>query len=164
MNRRTYLSSLAATTVVFSGCSALGKSPEDSQPEYYGQENVVYEHDKIDLNLRQETVHLGDSIEVEITNTSDSEVFMGCHAPWALQKYSDGDWRHVTWTAEGYFDLCTTRLTAGSSLVQGLTLSKSELENQADEVRGDLTSGKYRFVVIGMSPYVALDFDVLESE
>lgn len=162
MNRRTYISSLAAIIGVLSGRDVMGTSPDDSQPGYYGQESVVYEHDSIDLRLCHDLVRLGDSLEFEITNTGDSKISIGCNTPWALQKDVDGTWRHVTWTVGDFYNLCLTLLSPGSSLVESLTFSESELENQADDVHGELTPGKYRFLLIGMSPYVALDFDVLE--
>lgn len=164
MNRRAYLASFAAGTAALSGCTALGKPQEDSQPAYYGQKNIVYEHDDLCLRLQQETIHLGDTIDVQITNIGDSHVALGCHKPWAIQKYSDGEWRHVTWTGDGYYDMCAERLAPGSTYREEITLSKSELENQADTVDDPLTPGRYRFMLIGITPYVAIDFDVLDFE
>lgn len=65
MKRRTYLASIATGFTAFGGCTALGKSQDESQPKYYGQENVVYEHDALNLRLRQETVRLGETVETE---------------------------------------------------------------------------------------------------
>lgn len=164
MKRRAYLASLAGSTVALSGCTAPGKPRDESQPEYYGRETVVHEYDGLSLSLRQDTVRLGETIEFEVTNTGDSEVMLGCHNPWAVQKYTAGEWRHVTWTSGRYYDLCLTLLSPENSLVEGLTFSQSELEKQASTVRGELTPGRYRFVLLGTSPYFAIDFDVLDSQ
>lgn len=161
MRRRAYLSSLAVSSVALAGCSVLADSRDRSQPGYYGTETVVDGRDDLDIALREEPVRLGDTLEFEITNTGDTSVTLGCNNPWAIQKRSDGDWQHVTWTGERYYDMCSTSLSAGESRVERITLSVSELETQASEVKRELTPGEYRFLLVGTSPYVARSFDVL---
>jgi|GEM_PF-589856 len=164
VNRRAYLASLAVSTAALAGCGALGNSADDSQPEYYGERNVVYEHDSLTLSLQQETVHLGDTIDFEITNTSDSEVGLGCHKPWAIQRHTDEEWEHVTWTSDVYNQLCLTLLRAGGSYTETLKFTKTGLESEADGVGDELTPGRYRFLLLGASPYLATDFEALDYE
>ena len=163
MKRRTYLASVGASAAALAGCTAL-RAPQTSSQVGYPNKEITYEHDDLQLHLLQETAYLGDTIGFEVTNTGDSNVPLGCHKPWAIQKYSGEKWRHVTWTADGYYDMCAQVLGPGDSFIEEITLSKSELENQADKVHEKLTPGRYRFMLIGMSPYVAIDFDVLDSE
>lgn len=163
MKRRTYLASLAVSSTTLAGCTVLGKSPDDSQPEYRGLEKVVYEWDDLELGLRQETVRLGDTIEFEVTNTSDSDVGLGCKNPWAIQKQSESEWQHITWTKGKFYLLCLTGLSPGKSILERITLTASALEKQASEVQGTLTPGTYRFLLIGPSPYLATEFEVLEA-
>lgn len=163
MKRRTYLVSLAVSSTALAGYNVLGKSPDDAQHEYRGQEKVVYERDDLKLSLRQETVRLGDTIEFEVTNTSDSDVVLGCQNPWAIQKQSENEWQHITWTKGKFYLLCLTGLSPDRSIEERITLTAAGLEKQASEVQGKLTPGTYRFVLIGPSPYLAHEFDVLEA-
>lgn len=166
MRRRAYLASLAVGTSTLAGCSVMGKSPDEERPAYLEKEPIVYDHDTLELRLHQEVVHLGDTIEIEVTNAGADVTALGCHNPWALQTYADGTWRHVTWTGDRYYQTCLTRLGPGDSRVEKLTLSVPELEDQASEVDRELRPGRYRFLLIGIgtSPYPALKFDVLDSE
>lgn len=154
-------------TALFSsaGCTVAGRQSDDdeSQAGYQTDEDVVYDHDSLELQLRQESVHLGDTVEIEVKNTGESEVSLGCQNPWALQRHSDGEWRHVTWTGEKYYRLCYTGLTPDSSISEEIPLSRSELTQQVDDVQTELRPGQYRFVLLGTSPFVALDFTVLAS-
>lgn len=166
MRRRAYLVSLAVGTSALTGCAALGNSSDEERPAYLGKEPIVYNHDTLELRLRQEVVQLGDTIEIEVTNTGAEVTALGCHNPWALQTYADGTWRHVTWTGDRYYQTCLTRLGPGDSRVEELTLSGPELEDQASEVDREPRPGRYRFILIGIgtSSYPALEFDVLDSE
>ena len=123
-----------------------------------------YEHGDLKLRLLQDTVRIGDTIEFEATTTSDSRITLGCHDPWAIQRDVDGEWRHVTWTSDRYYRQCATVLGPGKSLVESITLSKSGLKSQAEEVHMELRSGQYRFLLLGASPVLALHFDLLDSE
>jgi len=162
MNRRSYLASVVATAAVPAGYIALTDRQTDRTPGYRGDQSVVYEHDDLQLRLLQDEVQLGDTVEFEVTNTSDLTVVLGCHNPWAIQRRFDGEWRHVTWTGERYYQLCASGLAPGDSLTEQITLSESELEAHADELQTDLVPGAYRFLLLGSSPYLATDFDVLE--
>lgn len=164
MKRRQYLASISISTVAFSGCIGLGASQNESQADYHGEEKVVYDHDGLNLSLRQEKVHLGDTVEFEVTNTGNSAIVLGCKNPWAIQQYSDGDWQHVTWTGERYYQMCATELSAGDSLAEEITLSESEFERGSDEDYTELQTGQHRLVLLGSSPFVALDFDIREGE
>lgn len=163
MQRRTYLASLALGSGGLVGWTALGRSTEDTQPEYYGQEPIVTERDDLSIGLRQETVRLGDTVTFEVTNTGDSSINLGCHNPWALQRKSNDDWRHVAWTSERFYRLCLTRLEPEGTTVEQVTLSRAALADQTSSVEGDLSPGRYRFLLVGTSPYLAIEFDVREE-
>ena len=141
MKRRTYLLSVGVGAAALAGCLASAESEDTPQAGYQGEEEVVYEHDYLKLRLSRDTVRIGDTIEFEVTNTGDSKITLGCHNPWAIQKYVDGEWRHVTRTSDRYYQLCATVLGPGRSLVESITVSKSELESQAEEVPMELRSG-----------------------
>ncbi len=161
VKRRTYLGSAGAGVAALAGYTARGTSQRGSQPEYHGETAVVYDHDDLDLRLRQEAVRLGETAEFEITNTGSSEIVLGCNNPWAVQTYSDGDWRHVFWTRDRYYQLCATILEPGRTVVERVTLTESELE---DDVGADLRPGRHRFLLLGPSPFVAVDFDVRDDD
>ncbi len=163
MNRRTYLLSGGATVATLAGFAAVGTLQDESQVEYQGKD-IVYERDDLSLRLRQEPISLGDTGEFEVTNTGDSKITLGCNNPWAIQKQSDGDWQHVTWTGDRYYQMCATELSPGDSLVEGITLSKSGLERGSNEHSPELRPGQYRFLLLGSSPYLALEFELLDSE
>lgn len=164
MKRRTYLTSVSTGAAVLAGCTALGAPQNESQADYQGERKVVYEHDDLNLRLRQKEIHLGDTVEFEVTNTGNSTTVLGCGNPWAIQQYSNGDWQHVTWTSDRYYDLCATELSPGDSLIEGITLSESEFERAQDEDYVELRSGQHRFLLLGSSPFLALNFDILDAE
>lgn len=166
MRRRTYLTGISTGVAGLVGVTIADLRSDGGKPqaEYQDDKQVVYEHDDLKLRISQDTVRLGDTIEFEVTNTGDSEITLGCHNPWAIQKQSDGEWRHVTWTSGKYHNLCATVLSPSSSLEESITLSKFELASQADEVHAELRPGQYRFILLGSSPFLALDFTVLDSE
>ncbi|WP_226013237.1 immunoglobulin-like domain-containing protein [Halomicrobium salinisoli] len=163
MQRRTYLTSLALGSGGLVGWTVLGRLTDDTRPEYYGQEQIVDERDDLTISLREETVHLGDTVTFEVTNTGDSQLNLGCHNPWALQRKSNGDWGHVAWTSDRFHRLCLMRLEPDGTTVERVTLSRAALADQASTVEGDLSPGRYRFLLIGTSPYLALEFDVREA-
>lgn len=99
-----------------------------------------------------------------MTNTGDSRTVLGCNNPWALQKRSEGEWQEVAWTGERYYQACATELSPGSTLEESVELSKTGLEKQAGKIHSELRPGTYRFLIIGSSPVLAIDFDVLASE
>lgn len=161
MNRRRYLTSIGASAAALAGCTAVGESGDNSRPGYLGKHEVIYEHDDLELRLLRETVRFGDTVEFEVTNTSLSKIILGCNNPWALQRRSDGDWQHVTWTGDRYYQMCALELSPADSRVENITLSESELERYPDEHSTKLRPGRYRFLLLGPSPFLAIDFDVL---
>jgi hypothetical protein len=164
MKRRTLLTSLAVGSVALSGCSVLGDSADDAQAGYLGNDNIVYEHESLNLQLRQQAVHPGETVEFEITNTGEDDMGLGCKNPWAIQRYSDGNWEHLTWTGGRFYNQCLTLLSPDSSFVESITLTKPDLEEYATELDGTLTPGTYRYILVGTSPYLALDFEILEGQ
>ena len=108
-------------------------------------------------------MRLGDTVEFEVTNTGDSTTVLGYGNPWAIQQYSDDDWQHVTWTVDRYYQMCATELSPGDSLVEDITLSESEFDRGSDEDYAELRSEKHRFLLLGASPFLALDFNILDA-
>lgn len=160
MKRRAFLGSVSASTAALAGCTTLQAPQNDSEVAYQVGHTVAYDHDDLRLRLLKEEVHLGDAIAFEVTNTSNSKASLGCHNPWALQRQSANDWQHVTWTADRYYQMCLTLLSPGGSLVEeDIELSESGLEARANDVRGELRAGTYRFVLLGSSPNLAVDFE-----
>lgn len=166
LTRRRYLRLGAVTALLpIAGCTVAGlRSDEDEMDaEYQSEDEIVYEHGDLELDLLQEPVHIGETVEFEVTNTGESEVSLGCQNPWALQRQSDGEWRHITWTGEDYYKLCATLLSPDSTVSEEIPLSNSGLAQQAEEVQTEIRPGQYRFILLGPSPFVALDFTVRAS-
>lgn len=161
MNRRSLLASLGAGTVALSGCTALGYRPDDTGPGYYRAEPVAYNRADLSLSLSNDAVSLGDTIELETRNTGESKISLGCKNPWAIQYHTDGEWEHVTWTSNRVFQMCATILFPGGSHTQSFTLSESALAETASEVQLPLAEGTYRILLIGTSPYLARNFDIV---
>jgi hypothetical protein len=163
VQRRAYLAAVGASVPAFAGCTTLAESSNQSRADYRGEQEVVYEHDDLTLRLRQAEVTLGDTVEFEVTNTGSSAIVLGCQNPWAIQQRSDDGWRHVAWTGERYYQMCATELGAGESLVEEVTLSESEFD-RGDEAHVELAPGEHRFLLLGSSPFVALDFEITDAE
>lgn len=167
MKRRTLLAT--GSVALFGGVAGavVGFEPpsaeDTSRAEYQGEERVVSDHPDLKLWAGSESVRLGETIEFVVTNTGASDVNLGCKNPWAIQRYTDGEWRQVTWTGSQYYQLCLTKLSPDETITETVTLSKAGLERQASEVQGELRLGTYRFVILGSSPYLAVTFDVVES-
>lgn len=168
MKRRTLLAGGSVALLGGVAGAVVGFEPPSSGDEpraaYQDEGEIVYDHDDLELRFEAESVHLGDTIAFEVINTGDSKVSLGCHNPWALQRYADGEWRHVTWTGSRYYQMCATELPAGESITERVTFSESSLENQASEVHGELQSGQYRFVLLGSAPFVAVGFPIRSAE
>jgi plastocyanin len=156
----------ASASVPLAGCtvSALRSEEANSDPEYVDEADVVYEHEQLALSVQPATVRLGDTVEFEIRNQGTSEFTLGCHNPWALQQQMNDGWTHLTWTAEGYYDLCAFVLPAGERTTTQITLSEQALTERAAPLDGVLQSGTYRFLVLGTTPYLAVKFTVNESD
>lgn len=163
MKRRAYLASLGVAATSLATASAAETPANESGPAYRGNKRVVYDHPDLELRPRQERVRLGETVAFEVTSTGDSRVSLGCNNPWALQRRSGGRWRHVTWTGDRYYQLCATLLPPGESRVERVTLSESGLDGYPDEYSADLRPGRYRFLLLGPSPYPAVEFDVLDA-
>ena len=161
MKRHTLLASLGAGTAALSGCTALGHRTDNTEAEYYRAEPVAYNRADLTLSLSNDSVSVGDTIELETRNTGSSKVTLGCNNPWAIQYHTDGEWKHVAWTGNRFYDLCATILRPGEAHTESFTLSESALAETASEVQLSLTEGTYRVVLIGTSPYLARNFDIV---
>jgi len=151
--------------------TALGFGPlasnKSTSPEYLGQAPIVYERDQLHLRALQDAVRRGETITFEIEHTGRSEtISLGCHIPWALQAYQDGQWRHVTWTEGRYYLLCYTGLSPGETVTESVPLSRSALAKNPEvgEVVMEISPGKYRFLLVGALPNLAVNFRVLPTE
>jgi hypothetical protein len=140
------------------------KLTSKTQPEYLKDKRVVYERDDLTLEVIQDSIRVGEEVVFQVTNTGDSRTVLGCHNPWAIQRHSNGAWQLIAWTSEKYYQMCATALSPGSTLEESIELSKSGLKEQAGTIQSELRSGQYRFLIIGTSPVLAIDFDVLDSE
>jgi hypothetical protein len=132
--------------------------PDDSGPEYIDRASAVYERDDLRLKLPQDTVPRGESITLELTNTGESWITLRCGNPWALQKRTGGEWRHVAWTGERYYDLCASGIESGETIIEHVPTAESVLDREFGPVAAELSSGEYRIVLIGTEPYLAADF------
>jgi hypothetical protein len=164
MNRRTYLAALVAGSGALGGGIALADLRPDPEFAYREDDRVVSERDDLRLRALSDPVRLGDSVAFEVTNTGNSQVVLGCQNPWALQRRVEGEWRHVTWTARRFYQMCASELSPGDSLTTRLELTEEALEESAAEVHADLRPGKYRFLLVGTSPSLATEFQVLDGE
>lgn len=169
MNRRTVLAGAAGVL----GVSAAGAvttrklfpARHNLRGEYAEDDEVAYDHDDLRFRASQAAVHRGETIEFEVTNTTDSRVPVGCNVPWAIERHADDTWYTVTWTGREYYQMCASALPSGESYVERVTLSTDALDRQTGdvEVRGELQPGRYRFVLLGPSPFLAVDFEVLPA-
>jgi hypothetical protein len=162
MDRRTYLASVAAATASVGGCTAMGQGSTSEEPDIYQEDRVVYQIEGVNLEIAQDTVEIGGKLKFTVTNTGRENITLGCRNPWAIQKYADDEWSHVTWTKGRYHLMCLTGLNPDSSLSQSLTFSESALEEQATEIQDGLAPGKYRLLLLGTSPYLAADFKAVK--
>lgn len=139
----------------------------DPPPEYHGRAPVVYERDDLRVLPVDDPARIGESITFEITNTATAEaVTLGCHVPWALQAYEDGDWRHVSWTEGRYYQACATVIEPGVTTTVTVPLSAEAIADEAvsSGPATDLTPGTYRLVLLGTDPYLAVNFQALPSD
>ncbi|WP_368411876.1 immunoglobulin-like domain-containing protein [Haladaptatus halobius] len=168
-SRRTLLHLTGIAAVPLAGCSAVGRN-KNGQPltELYDNDlnvfgdSITYEHDQIRLSGPDQPVTLGDSVEFTITNTSTTEITLGCHNPWTLQQRANGRWREVLWTTSDGVPLCAFTLPPSKSYTEKVTLTHSALEtlSETETVQYELTAGLYRFVILGTNPFLATDFHV----
>lgn len=165
MNRRTLLAGAAGVLCVSAAGAVttrkLFPARHNLRGEYAEDDEVAYDHDALRLRASRDTVRPGEEIAFQVTNTTDSRVPVGCNVPWAIERRADGVWYTVTWTGLQYYQLCFSALPPDESHVERLTLSTDALEDRTDEVRGELHPGQYRFVLLGPSPFLAVDFELL---
>lgn len=179
MNRRTYLSALTMS-MASAGCIAsvgtddpTDSEEEDmddtSQPAYLNEGSTVYEHESLELRAPTDTVRPGESITFEVHHTGNSDdISLGCHIPWAIQKYEDEEWKHAVWTDERWNQMCATSIAPGETRSQMIPLSGSALadDHGVSESEAGVTfaPGKYRFVLVHSNPRLAVNFSVLPEE
>jgi hypothetical protein len=171
--RRRDLIGAAGVTLLGGGAAVgtvLGVGPlaseDSSKPWYLGRASVVYERDRLRLSARQDAVRRGDTITFEITHIGDSEpVSLGCNVWWAIQTYEDDEWRHAVWTDGRFHQLCASEIGSGRTLTEKVPLSRTALAEHRGitESNTEFTPGKYRFVLVGSEPYLAVNFRVLPS-
>ena len=164
MNRRTYLASVGAGAAVLSGGIVLRRSKNGRKTSERENRPIVYEHEDLQLRTLQDSVRLGETIEFEVTNASDSTVVLGCDNAWIIQSHSDGEWQDVTDTPRSYYQLCALELAPGESRVERATMSKNELEEQTGNLLKELRPGQYRFVLLTTAPRLAVDFRITPAE
>lgn len=171
MNRRKVLTA-SGLTLLGGGIvgTALGYGPlasdDSSKPSYLGDAEIVYERDELVLRAHPDVVEQGETIEFEITHTGQSEARgLGCNIPWAIQKYEDGGWKHAVWTSARYFNMCSSRISPGETRTLAVPLSREELNEYREigEVDFEFSPGKYRFVLVGVEPYLAVNFSISPS-
>jgi hypothetical protein len=114
---------------------------------------IVYDHEYLQLDASNNNVQLGEAIEFEIHNKSNSRVVLGCKNPWILQRYLDHEWQNATNIPPNYYQLCATVLPPDESLIVSVTMSEEGLKEQTGGMQGELCPGKYRFVLLGISPF-----------
>jgi hypothetical protein len=168
-SRRALLHLCGTAAVSLGGCTALGRN-ENAKPltEKYEEtlefeEPITHEHDQLQLSGPEKPGTLGETIEFTVTNTGTTEVSLGCHNPWTLQRRNDGRWREVVWTTSDAFLLCLTVFEPGTSITEDVTLRRSALEMEGEIVKHDLTPGLYRFVLLETDPYFGVDFRIKPS-
>jgi len=140
-----------------------------SEPTYFEEESIVYEREPLQLRAPTDAVPRGDSLTFEVHHNGESEnISLGCNIPWAIQSYEDGTWKHVVWTDQRWHDLCATLIAPGDTLTTTVSLSATALaDNQGiseEEADVTFTPGKYRFILVGSNPPLAVNFRVLPAE
>ncbi|ELZ24175.1 hypothetical protein C475_13037 [Halosimplex carlsbadense 2-9-1] len=161
MNRR-HLLGVAASGVGAAGLywAGFGRSANDRpRPlrEAHGGNRVAYSHERLELVSATETVELGEPARFEIRNTGPSPVGLGCQVPWTVQRRGDGEWSDVLWTDADAFAQCSTELAPGGTTSETVTMSQAALDDHGT-VELALNPGRYRFVLLGVNPFLATDF------
>lgn len=144
-------------------------SNNSSQPAYFELKPIVYEREPLQLRALRDAVHRGDSVTFEVRHIGESEnISLGCHIPWAIQTYEDGKWKHVVWTDQRWHELCATSISPGETLNITVPLSATALADTGAvseaEAEVTFTPGKYRFILVGANPPLAVNFRVLPAE
>lgn len=172
MNRRKVLTA-SGLTLLGGGIvgTALGYGPlasdGSSKPSYLGDAETVYEREDLILRAHPVVVNQGETIEFEIIHTGQSEAInLGCNIPWAIQEYEDGGWEHAVWTSARYFNNCLSEISPGDTRTVAVPLSQQELDDNREmgPVDFEFSPGKYRFVLVGVRPFLAINFSISSSE
>ncbi|WP_423744822.1 immunoglobulin-like domain-containing protein (plasmid) [Haladaptatus sp. SPP-AMP-3] len=168
-SRRAVLHLLGISAVSLGGCTALGDS-KNAQPltEKYEEmlefeEPITYEHDHLQLSGPEQPV-AGDTIEFTVTNTSMTEISLGCGNPWTLQQQRNGRWREMMWTTSDVFNACLSVLKPGDSITENVTLRRSALETESEIVKHEFIPGLYRFVLLASDPFFTTNFRINPSK
>lgn len=157
--RRTFHHLLGVSSVPLAGCSAFAPGAKPFS-ELFGDQSVIYHHDELRLSIPQETIHVGVTLAVIVENTSNEPVDLGCGIPWTMQVYRDDQWKELIWTTASGRGACGYSLDAHQSVTETVTLTRSALGSKTVGVRGILTPGRYRFVLLSTSRFPAIDFYV----
>jgi hypothetical protein len=152
--------------IIITAVSDTGITLNDNSSPDYLEKKVVYNHTDLNMKLTQDVVQHGETVTFNIINNSESLVELGCNIPWALQKRSNGEWNHVTWTPQRKIDLCFSSVSPEGTTTIDVPLSRSELNKIHDvsEVGTELTSGDYRFILLEPDPQLAVDFQLQPSD
>lgn len=161
--RRTVLSLSIGGIAGLAGCTGLAgyAAPEpQGEPvtEFYGGRPIEYHHDRLRLSLSKKAVRVGDSLQFAVTNTSESNVALGCHNPWTIQTFREEEWKDVVWTSANGFPSCSTVLEGGETRTERVTVDRAALETGTETVKEELTAGRYRLVLLSTDPFLAADF------
>ncbi len=128
------------------------------------EEPITYEHDHLQLSGPENPVTTGETIEFTVTNTSTTEISLGCHNPWTLQQQKNGRWREMMWTTSNVFLACLTTLKPGDSITETVTLGRSALETKSEIIKHEFVPGLYRFVLLATDPFFAINFRIKPSK
>lgn len=144
-------------------------SNSTSEPAYFEAGEIVYEREPLQLRAPTDAVRRENSITFEVQHTGESEnISLGCNIPWAIQSYEDGTWEHLVWTNQRWHQMCATLIAPGDTLTTTVPLSAEALTDDhgmsEDEANVTFTPGKYRFILVGSNPPLAVNFRVLPAE
>lgn len=167
MRRRTLLAGGALSLLGVAGIGTVyGFDPlggdENCEYQYRCDGEIVYEHEDLDLHTKTPSVRRGEAARFDLRNRSEEPIPVGCNLPWALQTESEDRWRHVTWTAGRYYDLCFQAIRGGDRLRIRIPMSTTDLEADRDvaDLAVSLEPGRYRLVLVGTEPHLAADFEM----
>lgn len=166
MKRRSVLCVANIGIVALSGCSTTSDNSAQSRPasELYGDHPIVYSHDELRTTGPDKPVAAGESIAFTVTNTSDSVISLVGGSSWTIQRETDGSWQELIWTTNDALGGGERELNPGESHIYQFELSRAGIEDKVGgTVRETISTGTYRFVVLGTEPFVAIRFRVEET-
>ncbi|QPV62792.1 hypothetical protein I7X12_19030 [Halosimplex litoreum] len=161
MNRR-HLLGVAASGIGAAGLywAGFGRQSDDGPralSEAHGGNRVADSHGRLELASATEDVEFGEPARFEIGNTGPSTVGVGCQVPWTIQRRESGGWSDVLWTDSNAFAQRATELSPGGTTSETVTMSRAALDDHGI-VELSLNPGRYRFVLLGVDPFLATDF------